>query len=127
MSTQEIIAAVLTALLGGSGLVGMAFWLWKRALEKRDKRAEEVKEAEAKKAAEEQNKMDETREQIKYLVDHGEVVDATLKAMATENTLQCYCLLSCLRGLAEQGCNGPVHDGIDKLEKYLNQKAHGEV
>lgn len=26
MSTQEIIAAVLTALLGGSGLVGMAFW-----------------------------------------------------------------------------------------------------
>ena len=127
MTAEQIISIVLTAFLGGSGLVGMAFWLWKRALEKRDKQAEEVKEAEAKKAAEEQNKMDETREQIKYLVDHGEVVDATLKAMATENTLQCYCLLSCLRGLAEQGCNGPVHDGIDKLEKYLNQKAHGEV
>ncbi len=90
-------------------------------------KAEEAKAAAAAEAAEELAKKEDTREQIKYLVDHGKVVDATLKAMASENTLQCYCLLACLRGLAEQGCNGPVHDGIDKLEKYLNQKAHGEV
>lgn len=127
MTAEQIISIVLTAFLGGSGLVGMAFWLWKRVIEKREKKAEEARAAAAAEAAEELAKKEDTREQIKYLVDHGKVVDATLKAMASENTLQCYCLLACLRGLAEQGCNGPVHDGIDKLEKYLNQKAHGEV
>ena len=30
--------------------------------------------------------------------------------------------LACLKGLAEQDCNGPVHDGIDRMEKYLNKK-----
>lgn len=35
-----------------------------------------------------------------------------------------YALLACLKGLAEQGCDGPVHDAIDKLEKHLNLKAH---
>lgn len=127
MTAEQIISIVLTAFLGGSGLVGMAFWLWKRVIEKRDKKTEEARAAAAAKEAEELAKKEDTREQIQYLVDHGKVVDATLKAMASENTLQCYCLLACLRGLAEQGCNGPVHDGIDKLEKYLNQKAHGEV
>lgn len=33
-------------------------------------------------------------------------------------------VLSCLRGLKEQGCDGPVLEGIDKIEKFLNKKAH---
>jgi len=35
-----------------------------------------------------------------------------------------YGLLACLKGMKEQGCNGPVTDAIQKLEKHLNQKAH---
>ena len=44
-----------------------------------------------------------------------------------EQTLLCYGIKACLQGLAEQGCDGPVHDALDKLDKHLNQKAHGEV
>ena len=33
-------------------------------------------------------------------------------------------VLAALKGLAEQGCDGPVHDAIDTLEKHLNIQAH---
>lgn len=41
-----------------------------------------------------------------------------------EQTLVIYGLLACLKGLAEQGCNGPVSEAIDKIEKHINKKAH---
>lgn len=41
-----------------------------------------------------------------------------------EQTLLTYGVLACLKGLKEQGCNGPVTEAINKIEKYLNQKAH---
>lgn len=43
-----------------------------------------------------------------------------------ELSLLTYGILACLKGLKEQGCNGPVTIAIDKFEKYLNQKAHDE-
>ena len=49
-----------------------------------------------------------------------------LKAIRKEQTLICYGLLACLKGLKEQGCNGPVTAALDKMEKYLNQAAHEE-
>jgi predicted histidine transporter YuiF (NhaC family) len=33
-------------------------------------------------------------------------------------------VLACLKGLKEQGCNGPVTEAIKKIEKKLNEKAH---
>lgn len=44
-----------------------------------------------------------------------------------ELTLLTYGVLACLKGLQEKGCNGPVTETINKIEKYLNQKAHEEV
>lgn len=41
-----------------------------------------------------------------------------------EQTLVVYGLLACLKGLAEQGCDGPVSEAIDKIEKHINKKAH---
>ena len=49
-----------------------------------------------------------------------------LKAIRREQTLICYGLLACLKGLKEQGCDGPVTAALDKLEKHLNQAAHEE-
>ena len=43
-----------------------------------------------------------------------------------EQTLLTYGVLACLKGLKEQGCNGPVSEAINKIEKYLNKKAHGD-
>ena len=41
-------------------------------------------------------------------------------------TLICYGLLACLKGLKEQGCNGPVTEAMDRMEQHLNQAAHDE-
>lgn len=47
-----------------------------------------------------------------------------IEGMKQEQTLLVYGILACLKGLKEQGCNGPVTEAINKIEKHLNQKAH---
>lgn len=42
----------------------------------------------------------------------------------SELQLLTYGVLACLKGLQEKGCNGPVTDAVNKIEKYLNEKAH---
>ena len=62
---------------------------------------------------------------IKF-VDRQKKQDKELAAIRKEQTLICYGVLACLKGLKEQGCNGPVTAALDKLEKHLNQAAHEE-
>ena len=62
---------------------------------------------------------------IKF-VDRQKKQDKELAAIRKEQTLICYGILACLRGLEEQGCDGPVHEALNKLEKHLNQAAHEE-
>ncbi len=47
-----------------------------------------------------------------------------IRSVKEEQTLIVYGVLACLKGLSEQGCNGPVTRAIDKLEKHLNIEAH---
>ena len=47
-----------------------------------------------------------------------------IHAIQDEQTVICYGMLACLKGLQEQGCNGPVTEARTQLEKHLNQKAH---
>ena len=49
-----------------------------------------------------------------------------IEDMQDELCLLTYALLACLKGLREQGCNGPVTEAIGKVEKHINQKAHGQ-
>ncbi len=62
---------------------------------------------------------------IKF-VERQKKQDRELLAIRREQTLICYGVLACLKGLKEQGCNGPVTAALDKLEKHLNQAAHEE-
>ena len=62
---------------------------------------------------------------IKF-VDRQKKQDKELVAIRKEQTLICYGILACLKGMKEQGCNGPVTAALDKLEKHLNQAAHEE-
>ena len=50
--------------------------------------------------------------------------DADIKTLKQEQTVICYGVLAALKGLSEQGCNGPVTQAIEKLEKHLNIQAH---
>ncbi len=50
--------------------------------------------------------------------------DEDIRAIKAEQGLLTYGVLACLKGLKEQGCNGPVSEAIGRIEKHLNQKAH---
>lgn len=52
--------------------------------------------------------------------------DLVIQDIQAELTLHTYGVLACLKGLKEQGCNGPVTEAINKIEKHLNQKAHDQ-
>lgn len=67
------------------------------------------------------DKQSKQDEEIKQLKKHHE---DDIKSIKDEQTLLVYGVLACLKGLKEQGCNGPVTEAINKYEKYLNQKAH---
>lgn len=47
-----------------------------------------------------------------------------IRKINEEQCLITYGLLACLKGLREQGCNGPVTEAINKIEKHLNKQAH---
>ena len=64
------------------------------------------------------------REQDSELKSIRETHDADVKAIKEEQAIIVYSQLACLKGLQEQGCNGPVTDAIKRIEKYLNEKAH---
>ena len=53
--------------------------------------------------------------------------EASVQAIQEEQALMTYGLLACLKGLAEQGCDGPVSEAIDKMEKHINMRAHGQI
>lgn len=59
-------------------------------------------------------------------IKRQEKQDTELAAIRSEQTLLCYGIKACLQGLVEQGCNGPVHEALDKLERHLNKAAHGQ-
>lgn len=50
--------------------------------------------------------------------------DKDNSAIQEELTLLTYGILACLKGLHEQGINGPVSEAIGRFEKYINKKAH---
>lgn len=50
--------------------------------------------------------------------------DGDIASLKEEMTLLTYGVLACLKGLSEQGCNGPVTKAIEKIEKHINQQAH---
>lgn len=65
-----------------------------------------------------QKKQDEAIQEIRR---HHEEDMASIKE---EQALLVSGVLACLKGLSEQGCNGPVTEAIEQYEKYLNEKAH---
>ena len=53
-----------------------------------------------------------------------ETHEEDIKKINGEQCLITYGVLCCLKGLKEKGCNGPVTEAINKIEKHLNKQAH---
>ena len=50
--------------------------------------------------------------------------DREINSIKDEQAVLTYGVLACLKGLKEQGCDGPVTEAINKIEKHINQAAH---
>lgn len=50
--------------------------------------------------------------------------DSDIRDIKEEQLILTIGVLACLKGLAEQGCDGPVTDAINRLETHLNTQAH---
>ena len=57
-------------------------------------------------------------------IQRQDMQDTEIRRMKDEQALLTYGVLACLKGLREQGCDGPVEDAIEKMEKHLNAAAH---
>ena len=68
--------------------------------------------------------MDRQKQQDSDIKGLRDMHNRDMDSMKQEQTLIVYGLLACLKGLKEQGCNGPVTEAINKMERHLNQKAH---
>lgn len=53
-----------------------------------------------------------------------EAQDRDIARIKEEDTLICFALSACLDGLQQLGANHTVPIAKDKLDKYINQKAH---
>ena len=50
--------------------------------------------------------------------------DRDIQRTKEEQALLTFGVLACLKGLKEQGCDGPVEEAIEKIENHINQAAH---
>lgn len=50
--------------------------------------------------------------------------DTDIKAIKEEQTILTQGVLACLKGLQEQGCDGPVTQAITRIENHINKQAH---
>ena len=59
-------------------------------------------------------------------VERNKRQDRELAAIQAEQTIICYGVLACLKGLKEKGCNGPVTEAVGRIEKHINKQAHDQ-
>ena len=50
--------------------------------------------------------------------------DNDIKLIKEEQSILTKGVLACLKGLKEQGCNGPVTQAIEEIEEHMNKNAH---
>ena len=98
--------------IGGLITIGGAMWAIIKWIIAQDKQTEEI--AELKKQHEEdmENFHKQEAEKNKLIQDELCVIS--------------YALLAALDGLKQQGSNGEVTKAHEKLEKHINQQAHGQ-
>ena len=121
VDAQTIITAgaLLTALVGFVTL-GWKLFKWINHQKEQDQEITDIKVQHTKDIAD--LKTQHTKDMAEVKAMHHKDTEG----IQEEQTLVVYGLLACLKGLAEQGCDGPVSEAIDRIEKHINKKAHGQ-
>ena len=68
--------------------------------------------------------IDEQKKQRNDIKALEEKHDNDNNTIQDELQLLTWGVLACLKGLKEQGCNGPVTAAIEQIETHLNKQAH---
>ena len=128
----EVIEALITGVVGAAiaaGAMGIVQYKIKRKDTKEDAEDEQTKD------------IRDLKQAVKDL--HAEVSDLRkyhendmavakereadeMQMIKDELCILSYAMLAALSGLKQQGCNGEVTVAYSKLEKHLNQQAHGQ-
>ena len=61
---------------------------------------------------------------IVHWIDKTKETEQELIDLRAELAILTMGILAALKGLQEQGCNGPVTEGIKQIEEHINRKAH---
>lgn len=70
------------------------------------------------------DKFDVINKRLDKLEEKSKQQDLEIKDSKEERLLLIKGQLACLKGLKEQGCNGPVTEAINNMENYLVNKSH---
>lgn len=70
------------------------------------------------------DKINKNTADIKVLQEKVQVIEDEIKEGKEERLILLKGQLACLKGLKEQGCNGPVTQAIQDIEEYILTKSH---
>ena len=70
------------------------------------------------------DKINKNTADIKVLQEKVQVIEDEIKEGKEERLILLKGQLACLKGLKEQGCNGPVTQAIQDIEEYILKKSH---
>lgn len=70
------------------------------------------------------DKIDKNTQDIKKIQETLKGMQVEQEDSKEERLILLKGLLACLKGLKEQGCNGPVTQGIKDIEEYIISKSH---
>lgn len=68
--------------------------------------------------------VDKTKQAEKDIDELRHETEDSMTGLRAEQAIIVMGILAALKGLKEQGCNGPVTEAIDKIEAHINRKAH---
>lgn len=120
MEVIDVISKIISLLTVIGGLL-YAFYKW---IFKQNQQSEDI-EANDKHIEECETHIEEVEKECIEKIDNLKAeTNERLNSIQTEQALMVYGILSALKGLQEKGCNGPVTEAIDKIEKHLNVQAH---
>jgi hypothetical protein len=70
------------------------------------------------------DKIEKNKADIKILQGKVDMIENEIKDGKEERLILLKGQLACLKGLKEQGCNGPVTKAIADIEQYILTKSH---
>ena len=72
--------------------------------------------------------LENIRQDMKNIMEENQTQnDAKLQQISSELCMLSYCVGATLDGLKQLNCNGKVSEAKEKMDKHLNQQAHGEI